>query len=235
MANGGPARRRRRPAPSRTPSPKARRTAAVAREQPAPPVPTEPLRLGVVPGSTPGKWVDAWQARRPNPLQLVPLAVREQRTALDAGDVDAAIVRQPIARDGLHVIPLYDEVTVVVVPADSHLTAADELTPEDLAGEVVLTPADDVLGMPLPAGAVAGSSAPPESTRDAIELVAANVGVVIVPMSLARLHHRRDVAHRPLAGAPSSSVALAWPAERTTPDVDAFVGIVRGRTVNSSR
>ena len=52
---------------------------------------------------------------------------------------------------------------------------------------------------------------------------------------LARLHHRKDVAHRRLEGAPESTVALAWVADRTTPLVDAFVGIVRGRTANSSR
>ena len=66
-------------------------------------------------------------------------------------------------------------------------------------------------------------------------LVLGGVGIVIVPMSLARLHHRKDVEYRPLRDGPSSTVALAWDADRTTPAVDAFVGIVRGRTANSSR
>jgi hypothetical protein len=30
-------------------------------------------------------------------------------------------------------------------------------------------------------------------------------------------------------------VALAWLRDRTTPDVEAFVGVVRGRTARSSR
>jgi hypothetical protein len=189
----------------------------------------------VIPGATPGRWIDAWQERRSNPIELIPLAVAEQRAALDAGDVDAALVRLPIDRDGLHVIALYDEVPVVVMSADSHLTAADELEASDLVGEVVITPADNVLALALPDGAVAATFAPPETTADAVEIVATGVGVVVVPMSLARLHHRRDVAHRPLREGPVSSVALAWIADRTTPDVDAFVGIVRGRTANSSR
>jgi hypothetical protein len=224
--------------PARTAEKGAARPPRAPRPDPAPPVPpaaSQPFRLGVIAGATPGKWVDAWQDRRPNPIELIPLGVAEQRAALDAGGVDAALVRLPIDRDGLHVIALYDEVPVVVVPADSHLTAADVLDPDDLAGEVVITPADDVLAMPLPAGAVAPVFAPPETTADAIEIVATGVGVVIVPMSLARLHHRRDVAHLPLREGPASSVALAWIAERTTPDVEAFVGIVRGRTANSSR
>ena len=60
-------------------------------------------------------------------------------------------------------------------------------------------------------------------------------GFVIVPMSLARLHHRKDVAYRPLESGPTSTVALAWPVDRTTALIDTFVGIVRGRTANSSR
>ena len=191
--------------------------------------------LGAIPGATPGKWIDTWKERMPQvELDLRPLAVADQRNALVAGDVDAALVRLPIDRDDLHVIPLYEEQSVVVVQKDSHLTAADELVLGDLLGEVVITPADDVLGLTVP-GAVAPAFAPPATTEDAIATVAAGVGVVIVPMSLARLHHRRDAASVPLQGGPVSQVALAWRADRTTPLVDTFVGIVRGRTANSSR
>jgi DNA-binding transcriptional LysR family regulator len=75
----------------------------------------------------------------------------------------------------------------------------------------------------------------PETTADAVATVAAGVGIAVMPMSLARLHHRKDVTYRVLRGGPVSSIALAWDADRTTPLVDTFVGIVRGRTVNSSR
>jgi len=167
-------------------------------------------------------------------LDLVPLAVAEQRAALDVGAVDAALIRLPIEREGLSIITLYDEVAVVVCASDSHLTAADELALADLDGEIVITPADDVLGLELP-GTVSPRFAPPATTADAIETVATGVGIVVAPMSLARLHHRKDVDYRPLAGVPASTVALAWPTAATTPLVDAFVGIVRGRTANSSR
>lgn len=195
--------------------------------------PTGPFRLGVIPGATPGKWIDAWQERMPgSPLELVPIDVATQRAALDG--VDAALVRLPIDADDLHVIALYDEIAVVVCGAESHLTAADELTAADLAGEVLLVPQDAVWALDVP-GTVAAAFAAPATTEDAIETVAAGVGIVIVPMSLARLHQRKDAAHRPLRGGPTSTVALAWHADRTTPHVDAFVGIVRGRTANSSR
>ena len=168
------------------------------------------------------------------PLELVALGVPDQRRALLAGDVDAALVRLPIDRDGLSVISLYDELAVVVTSAESHLTAADELDLADLAGEVVVVPGDDVLGVAVP-DAEPARFAPPETTADAVATVATGVGVVIVPMSLARLHHRKDVAHRPLRDGPVSTVALAWRADATTPAVETFIGIVRGRTANSSR
>ncbi len=169
-----------------------------------------------------------------NPLELVQLEVASQRAALTGDDVDAALVRLPIDRDGLHLIALYDEVPVVVFSADSPLDAAEELTVADLAGEVLVVPADDVLEVALP-GTVAPRFAAPATTADAIATVASGVGIVVVPMSLARLHRRRDVTYRTLAGGPVSTVALAWPADRTTPLIETFVGIVRGRTARSSR
>ena len=139
-------------------------------------------------------------------------------------------MRLPIDAEGLHVIPLYDEVPVVVAAADSHLMAADELDLADLAGEIVVVPRDDVLAaggarrdraILRPAGRHRRWPSRPSPP---------GVGVVIVPMSLARLHHRKDADYRPLRDGPVSTVALAWPADRTTPAVEAFVGIVRGRT-----
>lgn len=201
----------------------------------ATPPPAGPFRLGAVAGATPGKWIDTWHRRMPAiGLELVPLGADQQRSALIAAAVDAAIVRLPIDRDGLHVITLYDEVPVVVCGVESHLTAADELQLADLAGEVVITPRDDVLGTVVPDAAAPRFDAP-ETTEDAIATVAAGVGIVIVPMSLARLHHRKDVAHRPLIDGPTSTVALAWPVEHASAHVDTFIGIVRGRTANSSR
>ncbi|HWI31548.1 MAG TPA: LysR substrate-binding domain-containing protein, partial [Microbacterium sp.] len=236
MTKGRPAKRAkgrsdaaaRRPASARSASP-ATKPKKAPKPQPAPaPSYEEPrtFRLGAIPGATPGKWIDAWKERMPHvPLELVPVAVAEQRGAL--AEVDASLVRLPIDPEGLSTIPLYDEVTVVVVSLDSALTVADELDPDDLAGEVVIVPRHDALGdLGIP-GTLAPAFAPPADTAEAIETVAAGVGVVIVPMSLARLHHRKDVTFRPLRGAPASTVALAWESHRTTADVETFVGIVR--------
>jgi len=59
--------------------------------------------------------------------------------------------------------------------------------------------------------------------------------VIVVPMSLARLQHRRDVVHRPVSDAPGSTVGLAWRRDFEDDRVETFIGVVRGRTANSSR
>lgn len=173
------------------PSPRAKRPGDAT----VPALPTGPFRLGAIEGATPGKWIDIWHERMPQiALELIPLTMADQRTALDSASVDAALVRRPLNTAGLHVIPLYDEVAAVVCAADSHLTAADELTREDLADEVVIVPRDAPLRVDMP-GAVAPRFDPPATVADAIAIAATGVGVVIVPLSLARLHHRKDAAY----------------------------------------
>lgn len=192
------------------------------------------FRLGYVPGVTPAKWARLWQERsRGIPLDLIQVANAEAVALVRSRELDAALLRLPIDRTGLHAIPLYVETTVVVVPKDHVVTAVEEATVEDLTDELMLHPQDDVLDWAGPPGRVVDVR--PGTTAEAIELVAAGTGLVVVPQSVARLHHRRDLTYRPLLGAPESGVALAWPEDETTELMEQFIGIVRGRTVNSSR
>lgn len=193
------------------------------------------FRLLLVPGTTPGRWVRSWQDRRPGtPLELVHATVHDQLAALREGRADVGLVRLAERPADLSAIPLYTEASVVVVPRGHLVTAAEEVTAADLADETVLVPTDDVLGWVDPPGEPSLLPAPP-TTEDAVELVAAGAGVLVVPQSLARLHHRKGLVYRPVTDAPTSTVHLAWPADRTTAEVETFVGIVRGRTANSSR
>ncbi|GHF47035.1 LysR family transcriptional regulator substrate-binding protein [Streptomyces morookaense] len=192
------------------------------------------FRLAYVPGVIPAKWVRIWQERLPGtPLDLVPTSAAEAPDVLRRGDADAGIVRLPVDRTCFSAIPLYTETSVVVVPKDHVIAAVEEVSAEDLADEIVFHPLDDTLDWEQPPGRPAIER--PATTADAIELVAAGVGVLVVPQSLARLHHRKDLTYRPVTDVPQSSVALSWPEERTTDMVEDFIGIVRGRTVNSTR
>ena len=196
------------------------------------PAPT--FRLAYVPGVTPAKWVRIWGERLPSvPLELVAVTAAEAPGALTEGRADAGLLRLPVDRDLLSAIPLYAETTVVVVPKEHEVTAAEEVSVAELDEYIVLHPMDDCLPWPTPPGQPA--IARPETTADAIELVAAGVGVLLVPQSLARLHHRKDLTYRTVTDAPQSQIALSWPEGETTDLVEEFIGIVRGRTVNSSR
>ncbi|WNZ12904.1 LysR substrate-binding domain-containing protein [Streptomyces sp. 11x1] len=192
------------------------------------------FRLAYVPGVTPAKWVRIWNERLPDiPLTLLQVSAAEAFGVLRDGGADAGFVRLPVDGTDLSAIPLYAETTVVVVPKDHVVAAVEEVTTEDLADEVVLHPLDDTLDWERPPGEPAFER--PATTADAIELVAAGIGLLVVPQSLARLHHRKDLTYRPVTDAPESRVALSWPQDATTDMVEDFIGIVRGRTVNSSR
>ena len=175
---------------------------------------TDPFVLAFVPGVTPAKWIGVWRERMPRtPIDPRPLLQDEALQSLRDGTAAAAIVRLPVADDGLSVIPLYNEVTVVVAAKDHPIAAFESLTLAELADEHVLDGQDAA----------------------AVELVAATDSIAIMPHSLARLHSRKDVVARPVADAPETRVGLVWLETRTTPLVEEFVGIVRGRTANSSR
>ncbi|MFJ7343686.1 LysR family substrate-binding domain-containing protein [Streptomyces sp. NPDC101110] len=195
---------------------------------------TPSFRLAYVPGVMPDKWVRIWNERQPDvPLILTQVPAGAAAGRLLDGEADAGLVRTPVDREVFSAIPLYTEQTVVVVPKDHLVTAVDEVTPDDLADDIVLHPLDDVVDWESLPGRPALER--PATTADAVELVAAGIGVLAVPLSLARLYHRKDLTHRPLTDAPESSVALAWPEDAKTDQVEDFIGIVRGRTVNSTR
>ncbi|GAA4523432.1 LysR family substrate-binding domain-containing protein [Amycolatopsis samaneae] len=192
------------------------------------------FHLAYVPGVLPGKWVRIWQERYPAvPLELSGVPAADAAALVRDRGADAALLRLPIDRTGLHAIPLYTETTVVVVPKDHLLAAADEVSTPDLADDVVLRPLDDTLDWDRSPGRPAIER--PATTAAAVELVAAGVGLLVVPQSLARLHHRRDLTYRTVTDAPQSRVALSWPDEETTDLMEQFIGVVRGRTVNSTR
>ncbi|MEV5826796.1 LysR family transcriptional regulator substrate-binding protein [Spirillospora sp. NPDC052242] len=192
------------------------------------------FRLAYVPGVTPGKWAGVWAERvREVPLRLLQMPATEVVPQLRNGDVDAAFVRLPVDREALHVIPLYLETTVVVVPKDHAVAAVEEVELADLADEDVFEPLDEVLTWDDRPGQPAFTR--PESTAGAIELVAAGAGVLLLPQSLARLHHRKDLTYRTVSDAPQSQIGLAWLEAVTTDLMEELIGIVRGRTPNSSR
>ncbi|GAB3408020.1 hypothetical protein GCM10027515_24720 [Schumannella luteola] len=170
--------------------------------------------VAFVPGVVPGKWGRTWNERESETLELRPLGEAVALAELREGGIAMALLRDPPEDDALRSIPLYREQPVVVAPKDHAIADLARIDLADLAGETLLE----------------GTGA------DAVELVAANVGVAIMPQGVARAHSRRDVIARPLDGADDTGIALVWRSGDAGDDrVQAFIGIVRGRTANSSR
>jgi len=194
------------------------------------------LRVAFVPGVTPDKWARVWRERHPElPLRLLPVEEELGRSVLDDGSADLLLARLPVDLDRpapLHCVRLYEEQPVVVASREHFVAAAEAdvpLDPSDLA--------DEQLILPHASGWTPSAEQlpfPPMGVKDAIEVAASGTGVVIVPMSLARLHHRKDVVSRPV-DLPTTTVALLWLREDDSAVHQDFVGVVRGRRASSSR
>jgi DNA-binding transcriptional LysR family regulator len=170
--------------------------------------------LAFVPGVTPSKWVGVWKERMPHvPIELRALAQEEAERAVSDGTAHVALLRLPFAAPQTSVIPLYLEKPVVVAPKGHAIEAVESVLLSELSGEVLIEGSDAA----------------------AVELVAANFGIALMPQSVARALSRKDVVARFVSDAPQTQIALAWRTERTGPLIEEFVGIVRGRTANSSR
>lgn len=181
------------------------------------------LRIAYVAGVTPGKWIRRWEERMPGvPLESF---MSEDATsdggagaaAVRDGRADMAFVRLPIEREGLSVIPLYEEQPVVVAPKGHEISVFEDVALADLAQESFLDVA--ALGGPEPA----------------LQVVASGAGLVVLPMSVARHFNVKDTVARRLSGAEGTEIALVWPTDATDDVIEEFIGIVRGRTAQSSR
>ncbi|GEK22404.1 LysR substrate-binding domain-containing protein [Cellulomonas xylanilytica] len=193
------------------------------------------FRLALVPGVNPDRWLRVWQQRLPDvPVELVHTSPDEAVALLRSGAAEVALVRLPAVGDDLSTISLYTEAAVVVVPKDHVVTVVEEIDAADLDDETLVVPLDDQLHWADPPGTpFAGDPVP--TTADAVDLVAAGIGVLVLPQSLGRLHQRRGLTARVVRDAPGSAVGLAWITERYDDLTEEFIGIVRGRTATSSR
>ena len=172
------------------------------------------LKVGFVAGVTLTKWRRIWAERYPrHRLEVVEIGQAAVQSALDQGRLDMCFARLPLDRERLQVIPLYSEVPVVVVRKDHPIAAYDEISLTDLADESAID-ADD---------------------PHAVDLVAGGAGVLLVPQSIARSHSRRDLVYRPISDGTPTQVGLAWLGSNPSEVIEEFIGVVRGRTVNSSR
>ncbi|WP_075725543.1 hypothetical protein [Corynebacterium aquilae] len=153
------------------------------------------------------------QPAAPRPPQLPIALVR-----LPDPRISAALEEQRI-----HLVRLYEEQPGVLLPKDNELTLLDTLSRADIADETIMY--EPTADGPVDVRAV----------REAVLVVAANVGVAIGPRPLFRSLNNKDTEARDFHGAAPTTIALAWLRDDDCDSIQDFVGIARGRKQSSSR
>lgn len=182
----------------------------------------QPLSIAFVKGTAPGKWFERFNERTNYP-DLVTLESDDAFAALIDGRATAALIRLPDPRltDDFHRVVLYEEAPGITVPKDSELTLLDRIAREDISGEIINYEPGETVDI--------------QAVRDAVQVVAANVGVVIAPRPLLRSISSKLTEHREFIGGTPTEIALVWRREDDCEMIQDFVGITKGRTMNSSR
>lgn len=186
------------------------------------------LTLSFVTGTEPGKWFDRFRDRTRHG-RLEAFESEDSLAALIDGRAQLALVRLPsqqLDAEKFHVVELYQEDKGVALPKDSELTLIEgEVKLADLAGQIMNYRIPDHGEVDVAA------------VREALQIVAANVGVVIAPKPLLKVLSRKLVVPRQLKdeSVPATRIALVWHQDADSDAIQDFVGIAKGRTVNSSR
>lgn len=168
-------------------------------------------------------------------LQLRELTTAQQIQALHHKQVDIGIVRSAISEPGLSVELLLPESLVLALPEAHPLSAQTEVSLSTLADELfILFPAKmgpvfykKIIHSCQQAGFCPKVAQEAVQMQTIIGLVAAGLGIAIVPASLQNFH-RNGVIYRPLQEQiPQTGLYLAWRQHDSSPVISAFLNLAR--------
>lgn len=176
--------------------------------------------------------VRAFRADRPDVgLTLRELAVDTQLDELRVGRIDVAIVRPPIDSAGIAYEQIAEEGLVAAIPtahrlADRTRLSARTVADEDLvvlAREVVPGLYDEILVLRQEARGTGGIAQEATSVQAVLGLVAAGLGVAVLPAS-ARTLQREGVRFAGIRSRRRTTLIAARRIDDTSPLVHAFIG-----------
>jgi len=197
-----------------------------------------PLALGFVPAADLELLPRALRlcsARHPHfELELHPMTRCQQVDALRSGRIQVGVVFLPFDGGGLTIEPLSREPLVAVLPAGHRLARRERVRMLDLQDDPMISfprARRDGDHMTLSACRRAGFEPRMSYATDRIEtnlaLVAAGLGVSLMPASIKNLR-RSGVVYRPLVPpAPQVEMAVAYPREAPSPAVATFLHVLR--------
>lgn len=179
--------------------------------------------------------VRAFRAAHPDVgLTLRELGVDPQIEGLRAGTLDVGIVRAPVVADDLRLERVLDEGLVIAAPAGHPLAARRRIAPRTVAGqplvllarEVVPGLYDQIIALHEEQGTAAALAQEATSIQAVLGLVAAGLGVSLLPASVRSLD-RAGVVFITLAPSPRTSMLVASRRGDRSPLMPAFVAAAR--------
>ncbi len=168
-------------------------------------------------------------------LRLRELTTAAQLQSLRTERIDVGFIRPPVSGDLLCVETIQREPVVVALPEGHELTRRRLLGLTDLLDEQFILIArreapglrDSIAGAMAQVGGAPAVIQEVAEVQTIIGLVAAGLGISLVPASVAALE-RHGVAYRPLMEpAPTVELALAWRREDRSPIVERFLALAR--------
>ncbi|GAA3191153.1 LysR family transcriptional regulator [Dactylosporangium siamense] len=158
-------------------------------------------------------------------LLLRQVEVQDQLESLRSGQVDVALARLPVRETDLTVVPFFAEPRLVCLPAAHRLAGRCHVDVDALAGEVFLAVPERSprhwrefwLAQPRPGGAPVRLGPSFGTAEEALQLVAAGHGVLLVAATFRDGYSREELRFVPVRGLAPSRVALAWRGEQPPP------------------
>jgi DNA-binding transcriptional LysR family regulator len=170
-------------------------------------------------------------------LALHQMTTAAQAGALRAGELDLGCLRPPLRDPGVALAPILTEALAVALPAGHPAAGQDPVNLATLAAAPFVAPprpegeafADHVSAACAAAGFQPTVAQVATEMSTLLGLVAAGLGVALVPASLAS-QPRPGVAFRPIgapAGLPPLTLALAWLPANLSPAAERLVAMAR--------
>lgn len=179
---------------------------------------------------------------------FVDLVVREMATplqieALHSKDIDIGFVRTPVVDPLISLLPIHQETCIAVVPKLHPLAQRASISMGDLSAErfilvereVLPSWYDDIISKCHNAGFSPIIRQDVKEIRTVVGLVAAGLGISIVPRSTGNLH-ARDVAYVNIEGeAPLVEMSIAWRIDDNSTMVKQFLDVAKRLSSDAMR
>jgi DNA-binding transcriptional LysR family regulator len=168
-------------------------------------------------------------------VRLREMTSAAQMSALQVREIDIGFLRPPVSAEGVTVETLFEEPLVVALPTDHPLAGTARVDVRRLRDEAIvsLSPYEAPGLYTATEATLAAAGVVPHVVQTvtelptAVGLVAAGLGVTLVPASLVGLN-RSGVVYRPLKGRPHMvRFAVAYRSRSQPPVVRAFLDLAR--------